>query len=70
MFFLFSRISNETNVKLKETMYFGNDMSHIHEAERLGIESMLIEHGITMQHIMLGLYRFSNNNKIKDVKYL
>lgn len=51
-------------------LYFGNDIDNIDLANRIGVDAMIVEHGITMQKVMVGLYNFANKRKIKDAIYL
>lgn len=57
---LLIRISKKCNVKLKDMIFFDDEQRNIVDLERLGVVSILVKNGMTMQVLMNGLKKFSD----------
>ncbi|XP_025202476.1 magnesium-dependent phosphatase 1-like [Melanaphis sacchari] len=55
-----NKISKKCNIKLEDMIFFDDEQRNIDDLERLGVVSILVKNGMTMEVLMNGLKKFSD----------
>lgn len=58
--FIIIRISKESKIDYNDILFFDDEPRNIYDVERLGVVSILVEDGMTVQVLAEGMQKFSD----------